>query len=637
VRGPALRRCRLSVLKDLERLAVRDRSAPSQVGALAPLTVPPSPAIMRRSYSTRSLLLCLLCVAPLARGGAQTARLDSLDAFVKAQMAQRNVRGVSLAIIKDGRIALARAYGVVDDSTRAPVTTSTLFQAGSVSKPVAALGALHLVENGTLALDADVNAKLRSWKVPDGPFTSAEKVTLRRLLSHTAGLNVHGFPGYDVAGPVPSLTQVLDGASPTNTAPIRVDTTPGAIWRYSGGGFTVMQQLVIDVTGETFPQFMQRAVLDPIGMTNSTFEQPLPSARAALTASGYYTDGTPVRGRWHVYPEMAAAGLWTTPTDLARFAIEIQKTLGGRGSGVVSQATARQYVTEQKNGYGLGVGVRGTGATLRFSHGGRDEGFDAFLAAGAESGDGVVIMMNANDNSPLQPRIRDYVERLWSFAGVPPTRPAPAATVAARIDPSRLAAYAGYYEVGENNMIGLAGAPAISGMQMLVDGRPSENLLAMDSVRFGSSERPFRLVLVTEGGRVTGATWAQGEPRERRAPRVSPLPSAMQPGPDLEPALTTRISTALGALRAGGEVLANATDVTAGAKRVFARGTAGLADVVNATYLGEEDVAGRGIRRHGSDVSRVRLYRMRTQRGERWLMVHLTAEGAVTDYDILLR
>ena len=590
---------------------------------------------MRRSYPT--LLLSLICIAPLARGSAQSTRVDSLDAFVKAQMAQRNVRGVSLAIIKDGRIAVARAYGVVDDSSKAPVTTATLFQAGSVSKPVAALGALHLVEKGTLSLDEDVNAKLKSWKLPASPLTSTEKVTLRRLLSHTAGLTVHGFPGYDVEGPVPSLTQVLAGASPTNTAPIRVDTTPGAMWRYSGGGFTVMQQLVIDATGQPFPQFMQRAVLGPIGMTSSTFEQPLPSARAVHTASGYYRDGTPVRGRWHVYPEMAAAGLWTTPTDLAKFAIEIQETLAGRGHGVVSQAMARQYVTEQKNGYGLGVGVRGTGATLRFSHGGRDEGFDAFLGAGAESGDGVVIMMNANDNSPMQPRISDYVARLWGFAGVPATRPAPAATLAARIDPSRLAAYAGYYEVGENNMIGLAGNPQISGMQMLVDARPSENLLAMDSTRFGSSERPFRLAFMTEGGKVTGATWAQGEPRERLAARIAPLPSTLQPRPEPDSALATRISAAIAAVRAGGAGLANAADVTSGAKRAFARGSSALADFASATYLGEEDVAGRGIRRHGGEVSRVRLYRMRTQSGERYLMVHVTTEGAVTDYDILLR
>src|ERR1044071_4339265 len=202
---------------------------------------------MRRTYT---LVLALACLTPTTGVVAQAARLDSLDAFVKAQMAQRHIRGLSLAIIKDGKIAVARAYGVVDDSSKAPVTTATLFKAGWISKPVSALGALHLVEAGKLSLDADVNTKLTSWKVPENRFTATEKVTLRRLLSHTAGMTVHGFPGYDVAERVPTVVQVLDGAPPANTAPIRVDTTPGAIWRYSGGGFTVMQQMVLDVTGQ---------------------------------------------------------------------------------------------------------------------------------------------------------------------------------------------------------------------------------------------------------------------------------------------------------------------------------------------------------------------------------------------------
>jgi CubicO group peptidase (beta-lactamase class C family) len=165
-----------------------------------------------------ALILCLsCCLTPITPGTAQTARLDSLDAFVRTQMAQRHVRGLSLAIIKDGKIALARAYGVVDDSSKAPVTTSTLFQAGSISKPVSALGALHLVEAGQLSLDADVNSTLKSWKVPENRFTATDKVTLRRLLSHSAGLTVHGFPGYDVSDRVPTVVQVLDGAPPANT------------------------------------------------------------------------------------------------------------------------------------------------------------------------------------------------------------------------------------------------------------------------------------------------------------------------------------------------------------------------------------------------------------------------------------
>ena len=589
---------------------------------------------MRRSYPV--FLLCLTLAATPASVSAQSTRLDSLDAFVRRQMAMRNVRGLSLAVIEDGKIAVARAYGVADDSTKAPVTTSTLFQAGSISKPVAALGALHLVQTGVLSLDEDVNARLKSWKVPESRFTATEKVTLRRLLSHTAGLTVHGFPGYDVAGPVPMLVQVLDGARPTNTAPIRVDTTPGAIWRYSGGGYTVAQQLMIDVTGRPFPEYMQTAVLGPIGMTSSSFEQPPPSVLAARTATGYYPDGSPVRGRWHLYPEMAAAGLWTTPTDLAKFAIEIQETLAGRGHGVVSPAMARQYVTEQKNGYALGVGVYVVGKSLRFGHGGRDEGFDALLDAG-ESGNGVVVMINANDNSPVKERIRDWVARAWQFHDGSTTLPAPAATVAAKIDPKRLAAYSGYYEASENNMVALAGSAELSGMQILVDGRPAEDLLALDSVRFGSTDRPFRIAFDVVAGAVTGVTWALGGPRERRVPRVAPLPSTLQPRAESDPALAARMWAALRAMQAGGAAVTDAPDVAPSAKIPYQRGGPSLAAFANAAYLGEENVAGRGIRRHGGEVARVRLYRATTERGERYLMVHLTATGAVTDYDLLLR
>ena len=585
---------------------------------------------MRRLYSTL-VVFCLSCLPQLAL--AQASRVDSLDAFVKGQMAQRHIRGMSLAIIKNGRIAVARGYGVVDDSSKAPVTTATLFQAGSISKPVSALGTLHLVEKGTLSLDGDVNAKLTSWKVPENRFTSTEKVTLRRLLSHSAGMTVHGFPGYDRAERVPTLVQVLDGVPPANTPPIRVDTTPGAIWRYSGGGFTVMQQLVIDVTGQPFPAYMQKTVLTPIGMTSSSFEQPLPNAATARTAGGYYADGTPVRGRSHLYPEMAAAGLWTTPTDLAKFAIEVQQTLAGHGHGVISPAMARQYVTEQKGGSGLGIGVNGSGRDLRFSHGGRDEGFDAFLLAGAESGDGVAIMFNANDNSRMVGRIRSYIERAWGFAGASPL--AAAATTAARIDRSRLTSYAGYYEASENNMVTLVANPDGSGMQVLADGLPDESLLAVDSTSFGSNERPFRVRFDLDArGAVNGMTvWSGGS--ERRAPRVVPLPSTLQPVADPDPALAKRIAAALDALRQGGDALAAEADITPGAKHDFGvAGNPALGAAATATYLGDEDVTGRAIHRHGGDVARVRMYRLQTPAGPRYLLVHLTATGNITDYDI---
>ena len=581
-----------------------------------------------------ALLLALVVVQPLLID-AQTSRLDSLDEFVKEQMSIRHIRGLSLAVIQDGRIVVARGYGVVDEQTGKPVTPTTLFQAGSISKPVSALGALHLVEAGRLSLDGDVNAVLKSWHVPENAFTAKEKVTLRRILSHNAGLTVHGFPGYDVSEHMPTLVQVLDGVAPANTAPIRVDTTPGSIWRYSGGGFTVMQQMMIDASGEAFPRFMQQTVLGPIGMTNSSYDQPQPPERAALTASGYYADRSPVQGRWHVYPEMAAAGLWTTPTDLARFAIEIQEAFAGRGHGVISPAMARQYLTMQFGGSGLGIGLGGKGKSLIFTHGGRDEGFDAQLFAFAETGDGVAIMINANDNSRFMRRIQERVGRLWGWPDQgKPAEPDRGVPIASQM----LARYAGYYEVHENSMVAMAANHDNTGLETLVDGLPDVTYLPVDSVRFRSREEGMTITFNLDSlGAVTGVRARIGDRQEElSAARVAPLLSAQVPLADPDQKLTERITAALRAIQQGGEQLASSPDMCPGTKRDFvgwhSRDLDGLESL---TYLGVENVAGRSIHRHGADVARVRLYWMNTSAGPRNLLVHLDPNGMVADIDIV--
>lgn len=294
-------------------------------------------------------------------------------------------------MIDNYQIAWTKAYGVTDAGSNKPVTTTTLFQEGSISKPVAATGALFLVQEGKLALDANVNEKLKTWKVPDNEFTKTEKVTLRRLLSHTGGLTVHGFPGYDVDAPVPTLVQIFNGEKPANTAAIRVDIVPGTKERYSGGGVTIEQQLMIDVTGKPFPEFMRQNVLEKIGMQDSSYEQPLPADWAGRAAAGTYADGKAVHGRSHIYPEMAAAGLWTTPTDLAKFAIEIALSKRGKANHVLSEKTTNEMLTPVMDEAGLGffLDKRNPG---QFGHGGADEGFQALLTMNANSGKGVAIM-----------------------------------------------------------------------------------------------------------------------------------------------------------------------------------------------------------------------------------------------------
>ena len=307
-----------------------------------------------------------------------------------------NVPGLSVAVIENFKIVDVKGYGVIAPGSTTPVTPKTLFQAGSISKPVAATGALWMVERGQLSLDEDVNKRLTTWKVPDNEFTTTEKVTLRRLMSHTAGLTVHGFPGYDVDAPVPTLVQIFNGEKPANTAPIRVDTVPGTKWRYSGGGVTIEQQLMIDVSGKRFAAFMRENVLDRIGMSDSSYEQPLPAARAATTAGGAYGDGKAVHGKWHVYPEMAAAGLWTTPTDLAKFAIEIALSKQGKSNRVLSQKMTQEMLTPVMNDVGLAFFLDKDNPG-QFGHNGADEGFQALLTMNSETGNGVAMMADSDN------------------------------------------------------------------------------------------------------------------------------------------------------------------------------------------------------------------------------------------------
>ena len=324
---------------------------------------------------------------------------------ISERMAHYNVVGVGVAVIDNYAIHWAKGYGLMAKNSSRPVTTETLFQAGSISKPVAATAALHLVETGKLSLDADVNQKLKSWHVPENELTRQQKVTLRRILSHSAGLTVHGFPGYAVNETVPTLVEILDGKKPANTPPIRVDLLPGTKERYSGGGYTIMQLLLTDVTGEPFPQLLKNSVLEKIGMQHSTYQQPLPPDWAVNAASGYRDNGEAVPGKWHVYPEMAAAGLWTTASDLARFAIEIQKSRAGRSNRVLSREMTNQMLTRQIDGAGLGLMLGGTDQAPRFSHGGADEGFQAFLIGTLDSGQGAVVMTNSDNGIRLAEEI----------------------------------------------------------------------------------------------------------------------------------------------------------------------------------------------------------------------------------------
>lgn len=402
-----------------------------------------------------AVLRLIILITPLLAAGENAERIRAVETgltpavVVKGRPAPRhtiqermkalNVNGVSIAVIQDYQIDWTRSYGLADVSTNRPVTAETLFLAGSISKPVSAAGALSLVEQEKVKLDEDVNSYLKSWKVAENEFTKEQKVTLRRLLSHTAGLTVHGFPGYDAASAVPTIPQILDGVKPANTPPVRVDLAPGSTFRYSGGGYTVAQLVMADVTGQAFPVFMHRAVLAKAGMQQSTFENPLPQRLRPSAASGYKANGDAVPGRHHTYPEMAAAGLWTTASDLARFLIEIQNGREGRSNRILKQATIEEMLRPEKQNYALGFGINDRDGVKQFSHGGTDAGFQARLAATVD-GRGFVVMTNSENGGRLASEFALSVAAAYGWPDKPRERDAISITLEA------LAKFAGEYE-----------------------------------------------------------------------------------------------------------------------------------------------------------------------------------------------
>lgn len=341
---------------------------------------------------------------------------DSLRYFnISERMNYYNVPGVSIAVLKGGKVRWAKGYGIANTKDSSRVKTNTLFQAGSISKPVAALSVMKLAEEGKVDLDTKVNKYLESWEIPENRFTRDSSVTLRRLLTHTAGTTVHGFPGYTQSDTMPSITQVLNGKG--NTAPVRVDTIPGSDWRYSGGGYTILQKVVEDVTNMPLDQYMDNQILHPLGMRNSTYKQPLPSDKHQQASAAYDQMGQLVKGHWHNYPQQAAAGLWTTSTDLAKYCSEIQEIRSGKNTGLLEPSSVDRMLTKYKNQWGLGPRLIGKGDSLLFQHGGKNAGFSNTLACFAKKGDGVIIMSNADNGVYLIGEILRSIMNYYNWGG----------------------------------------------------------------------------------------------------------------------------------------------------------------------------------------------------------------------------
>lgn len=367
---------------------------------------------------------------------------------IAERMAHYRIPGLSIAVIQNYKLVWAKGYGWASDSLKIPVTTKTLFQAASISKSLNGVGVLKLVQDKKLDLYTDINTYLTSWQFPYDSIAQGKKITIANLLSHTAGLTGHGFEGYTPGTPLPTVVQILDGEKPANSAPIRSMYPPGIKSEYSGGGTLISQLIVMDVTHMPYADYMKKEVLLPLGMTASTFSQPPAGIQPALLATGYRGDGKPVKGNYHVYPEEAPAGLWTNPTDLAKYIIETQLAYEGKSAKVLNQATTRLRLTpylDRSAALGVFIDPDSTGY---FEHGGANDGFRSQYYGSLKDGNGLVVMVNSDNGGILQ-EVTNSVAKVYGFKGLYQSTIKQTVTVA----DSLLQTYVGQYELAPNFII----------------------------------------------------------------------------------------------------------------------------------------------------------------------------------------
>ena len=369
------------------------------------------------------------------------------------RMAAWQVPGVTVAVIKGGQLDWARGWGVRDLDSCEPVTPDTAFQAASISKPVFAALVMELAEAGRLDIDADIAKSLTSWKLPPAPAVSDAPINLRQLLSHSAGLTIHGFPGYARDEAIPTLVGTLNGepiprgwvaqaGGASHADGLVREIAPNTQWKYSGGGYVLAQQVVEDITGEPMAVLAQRRLLAPLGMTRSSFAQP-PSDATLANASSGHSNGAVLPGGFNIYPQQGAAGLWTTPTDLARIFTEVRRAARNDQPALLHPTSGAALTTPGLGDWAVGFGVRGQGAERAIHHGGANSGFRCFALLFLDSGDGVIVMTNSDSGGALADEIMRTIANDYGWAAMAsqPLRDAP-------VPLATLHAYAGHYAGG---------------------------------------------------------------------------------------------------------------------------------------------------------------------------------------------
>jgi CubicO group peptidase (beta-lactamase class C family) len=386
-------------------------------------------------------------IRPISEGLQPTVRIKgkrSKLSSLKERMAHYKVPGVSIAFLKDNKISWTHTEGVTDLNNNRTIDENTVFQAASISKPVFASALMKYRQDNGLNIDVDVNTLLKSWQLPDHQWASENKVTLRKLLSHSAGTTVHGFAGYTDGSDVPSITSLLNGVKPANSAPVVVDIEPGTQFRYSGGGTTLAQLVLQDQTKSTLTKLAKKTIFEPLMMQHSSFSQPLIGDLKSNAAVAHDADGKPVVGGAHTYATLSAAGLWTTPSDLLRLVSQINLAESGKNDSFFSKSTIDEMLTPQIAPMGIGFFLEGDEEVTSISHGGSNEGFMAHLFAHTKTGDGIVVMTNGENGTALIDEIMIRASEIYNWDEFKPTE-----KVESTLTPKLFKSILGEYKITE--------------------------------------------------------------------------------------------------------------------------------------------------------------------------------------------
>lgn len=432
-------------------------------------------------------------------------------------MSDLTIHGVSIAVIHEYQIEWARGFGVRERGTEERVEADTRFQACSISKPITAIATLRLVEQGRLDLDTDINTYLTSWRLPKNGAWQPE-VTLRQLLSHTAGISVPWFNGYHPEQDIPTLREILDSQQPANTVAIRVTTMPGLRFRYSGGGYVILQQLLMDVMKQPFPQLMHDLIFNPLNMQHSTFEQPRSSEQWEHAATGHRSSGKPIAGKWRIFPEMAAGGLWTTASDLARFGLSLQKAKAGQPDQILSSRMVEELLTPQsksddRGDIGLGVFIEGRGNTARFGHGGDNFGYACCWVSLLHGGQGCVIMTNSDNGWAIQNELVRAIAQVYDWPTVASRKTRPASDTLSVTDD-----YVGTYELQPGFFLTVTKRNNTLFLQV-PDQQPIEMLRGNDTTYLLAGMDDTLTFVRNESGKVVSLIFQQRTTEERAARR----------------------------------------------------------------------------------------------------------------------